>query len=361
MISRPSEKWRAWSSIFRPRSRRPLREAITLASGRAAERLSEIRLLAASGGELAEMDYDFLYDQSRRLLSIGYNAADHRLDPSFYDLLASEARLASFVAIAQGKLPQENWFALGRSLTTLSTRPALLSWSGSMFEYLMPLLVMPSYERTLLDETYGAVVERQIEYGREKKVPWGISESGYNKTDVHLNFQYRAFGVPGLGLKRGLADDLVVAPYASAMALMIDPASACDNLKTLARDGRMAGYGFYEAIDYTASRLPPGQDSVTVRSFMVHHQGMALLSLDYLLCDRPMQRRFASDPGFRATDLLLQERVPKATAVYPHLAEVGASRQAVAKEQVQPARLLDVEYGRTGSALAVQRPVSRVD
>ena len=308
-----------------------LREAIVLASGRAAERLSELRMLAASCGELAEMDYGFLYDQSRRLLSIGYNAADHRADLSFYDLLASEARLASFVAIAQGKLPQENWFGLGRSLTNLSGRPALLSWSGSMFEYLMPLLVMPSYERTLLDESYRAVVARQIEYGRERKVPWGISESGYNKTDVHLNFQYRAFGVPGLGFKRGLADDLVVAPYASAMALMIDPRPACENLKTLARDGRMGGYGFYEAVDYTASRLPPGQDSVTVRSFMVHHQGMTLLSLAYLLCDRPMQRRFESDPAFRATDLLLQERVPKATAVYPHLAEVVASRGPVAE------------------------------
>jgi cellobiose phosphorylase len=314
-----------------PDVERTLREAIVLASGRAAERLSELRRLAGSCGELAEMDYEFLYDQSRRLLSIGYNTADHRADASFYDLLASEARLASFVAIAQGKLPQENWFGLGRLLTTLGGRPALLSWSGSMFEYLLPLLVMPSYERTLLDESYRAVVERQIEYGRERKVPWGISESGYNKTDVHLNFQYRAFGVPGLGFKRGLADDLVVAPYASAMALMIDPVSACENLKTLARDGRIGGYGFYEAVDYTASRLPPGQDSVTVRSFMVHHQGMTLLSLLYLLCDRPMQRRFEADPAFRATDLLLQERIPKATAVYPHLAEVVASRGAVAE------------------------------
>ena len=150
-----------------------LREAIVLASGRAVERLSEVRLLAASCGELAEVDYDFLYDESRRLLSIGYNVADHRLDSSFYDLLASEARLASFVAIAQGKLPQEHWFGLGRSLTTSSGRPALLSWSGSMFEYLMPLLVMPTYERTLLDETYRRVVERQIDYGRERESSLG--------------------------------------------------------------------------------------------------------------------------------------------------------------------------------------------
>ena len=305
-----------------------LRGAIVLASERAANRLSELRLLAVSCNDLADMDYDFLYDQARRLLSIGYNVVDHRADASFYDLLASEARLASFVAIAQGKVSQENWFVLGRLLTTSGGRPALLSWSGSMFEYLMPLLVMPTYERTLLDETYRAVVERQIEYGGERRVPWGISESGYNKTDVQLNFQYRSFGVPGVGFKRGLADDLVVAPYASAMALMIDPVSACENLRALVRDGRAGPYGFYEAVDYTPARQPPGQNGVTIRSFMAHHQGMTLLSLAYLLCDRPMQRRFESDPAFRATDLLLQERVPKVTAVYPHLAEVAASRSA---------------------------------
>jgi cyclic beta-1,2-glucan synthetase len=302
-----------------------LRRAVLLGAGRAAACLQEAARLAARATELADIDYEFLYDRDRHLLAIGYNVGDHRLDTSFYDLLASEARLASFVAIAQGKLPQEHWFRLGRSLTTTGGKPALLSWSGSMFEYLMPLLIMPTYRGTILDETCLGVVRRQIEYGREREVPWGVSESGYNKTDAHLNYQYRAFGVPGLGFKRGLADDLVIAPYASAMALMVAPQPACDNLRRLARDGRLGPYGFYEAIDYTPARLPRGSDSVTIASYMAHHQGMAFLALAYLLEDRPMQRRFAADPAFRATDLLLQERVPRAPAVYPHPAEVSAA------------------------------------
>jgi cyclic beta-1,2-glucan synthetase len=301
----------------------PLRAAIASAAEIAAKRVSELRRLAVRCRELTEIEYGFLYDKDRHLLSIGYNAADRRLDGGFYDLLASEARLGSFVAIAQGKLPQEHWFSLGRSLTSAGGGMALLSWSGSMFEYLMPLLVMPTYEHTLLDETYRAVVRRQIEYGRERGVPWGISESGYNKTDAQLNYQYRAFGVPGLGFKRGLAADLVVAPYASALALMVDPESACANLRRLAAEGRLDGYGFYEAVDYAPDRLPRWQESATVRSYMAHHQGMVLLSLAHLLLDRPMQRRFESDPVFRATDLLLQERVPKSPSVFPHPAEIS--------------------------------------
>ena len=274
------------------------------------------------------MEYDFLYDKARHLLAIGYNVGERRRDPGYYDLLASEARLCSFVAIAQGQLPQESWFALGRLLTTAGGEPILLSWSGSMFEYLMPLLVMPTYENTLLDQTCKAAVERQIEYGKKRGVPWGISESGYNMVDVHLNYQYRAFGVPGLGLKRGLAEDLVIAPYASALALMVAPEEACLNLQRLAATGLKGNYGFYEAIDYTPSRLPRGQTSAVVRSFMAHHQGMSLLSLAYLLLDRPMQKRFESDPLFQATTLLLQERIPKAAAFYSHTAELSDLRTA---------------------------------
>ena len=302
-----------------------LRTAIASASELASRRISQLRQLAVRCREFADIDYGFLYDKDRHLLSIGYNVADRRLDGSFYDLLASEARLASFVAIAQDKLPAETWFNLGRSLTSTGNGVALLSWSGSMFEYLMPLLVMPTYEHTLLDETYRAVVKRQIAYGNERGVPWGISECGYTKTDVHGNYQYQAFGVPGLGFKRGLVDDLVIAPYASAMALMVDPEPACANLRRLQRDGHLNAYGFYEAVDYSPDRLPRGQKSVTVRSYMVHHQGMAFLSLDYLLHDRPMQRRFETDPAFRATDLLLQERVPDASPIFPHPIEVSRS------------------------------------
>jgi cellobiose phosphorylase len=190
-----------------------------------------------------------------------------------------------------------------------------------MFEYLMPLLVMPTYENTLLDRTCRAAVQGQIAYGRKRGVPWGMSESGYNAIDVRLNYQYRAFGVPGLGLKRGLADDLVIAPYASALALMVAPEEACLNLQRLAAEGLEGKYGFYEAIDYTPSRLPRGQSGVVVRSFMAHHEGMSFLSLAHLLLDRPMQKRFESDPIFQATTLLLQERVPKASALYWHAAE----------------------------------------
>jgi cellobiose phosphorylase len=272
------------------------------------------------------MEYGFLFDEARHVLAIGYNVSERRRDASFYDLLASEARLCTFVGIAQGQLPQESWFALGRLLTTAGGEPILLSWSGSMFEYLMPLLVMPTYENTLLDQTYKAAVEQQIEYGRRRGVPWGISESCYNMVDVRLNYQYRAFGVPGLGLKRGLAEDLVIAPYASALALMVAPEEACLNLQRLAASGFEGNYGLYEAIDYTPSRLPVGKSNAVVRSFMAHHVGMSLLSLAYVLLDRPMQKRFESDPRFQATALLLQERIPKATAFYWHATELSDLR-----------------------------------
>ncbi len=285
------------------------------------------------------MEYDFLFDKARHLLAIGYNVDERRLDSSYYDLLASEARLCSFVAIAQGKLPQESWFALGRLLTTTGGEPVLLSWSGSMFEYLMPLLVMPTYEDTLLDRTYQAAVEGQIKYGRSRGLPWGMSESGYNTIDVHHNYQYRAFGVPGLGLKRGLADDWVIAPYASALALMVAPEEACLNLQRLAAEGLEGKYGLYEAIDYTPSRLPRGQSSAVVRSFMAHHEGMSFLSLAYLLLDRPMQKRFESDPQFQATALLLQERVPKATAFYSHTSELSEAHEALHDAEEMPIRV----------------------
>ncbi|MEO8699751.1 MAG: glucoamylase family protein [Kofleriaceae bacterium] len=209
----------------------------------------------------------------------------------------------------------------------------MLSWSGSMFEYLMPLLVMPTYADTLLDATYRAAVARQIEYGDQRKVPWGISESGYSKTDAHRNYQYRAFGVPGLGFKRGLGSDLVIAPYASAMALMVAPEAATANLERLDRDGQIGPYGLYEAIDYTQSRLPPGKPFATVKSYMAHHQGMVFLSLAYTLLDRPMQRRFLANPAVRATELVLHERVPRTPAVYPHPAEVSAVRVATEFER----------------------------
>ena len=292
------------------------------ASVRALERIAFIDRAAHVCDVLADMEFDFLYDRAYDLLTIGYSAAERRADPSCYDLLASEARLTSFVGIAMGYLPQEHWFALGRLLTSSGGEPVLLSWGGSMFEYLMPLLVMPTYDDTLIDRTYKAVVAKQMEYASQRGVPWGISESGYNTTDAQMNYQYRAFGVPDLGFKRGLADDLVIAPYASVMALMVAPRKACSNLLRMRQEGFMGRYGFYEAVDYTPSRLPHGQDSPSVvKSFMAHHEGMSFLSLAYVLLDRPMQKRFVADPQFRAAELLLQERVPKSIPFQPHSTE----------------------------------------
>ena len=293
-----------------------LKQAILDSSQRALKCMTEIEALSVRCQEMADFHYDFLYNSPRHLLAIGYNVTHHCPDPGFYDLLASEARLASFVAIAQGRLPQEHWFSLGRLLTAAGGEYPLLSWGGSMFEYLMPLLMMPNFEETLLDRTAHAVVNRQIEYGRQHGIPWGTSESGYNVTDAHLIYQYRSFGVPGLGLKRELAEDLVVTPYASALALMVAPEEACGNLRNLVDLGLLGKHGFYEAIDFTATRLAQGRTSAIVRSFMAHHEGMSFLAMAYLLLDQPMQRRFRSDPMFRATELLLQERVPKAAPFY---------------------------------------------
>jgi hypothetical protein len=209
-----------------------------------------------------------------------------------------------------------------------------------MFEYLMPLLVMPSYENTLLDQTCRAAVDRQIEYGEQRGVPWGMSESGYNLVDVHLNYQYRAFGVPGLGLKRGLAEDLVVAPYASALALMVAPEAACVNLQHLAAAGLEGRFGLYEAIDYTPARQRRGKSGTVVRSYMAHHQGMSLLSLACLLLGRPMQKRFVSDPLFQATLLLLQERIPRATALFPYTAQLSDIRPTIGAAET-PIRVFD--------------------
>lgn len=275
---------------------------------------------------LAEMDFEFLYDTGRGLLTIGYDVSERRRDPACYDLLASEARLASFLLIAQGQVPQKHWFTLGRLLTSHGGAVSLISWSGSMFEYLMPQLIMPSYPRTLLEQTCKAAVSRQIEYGRQRAVPWGISESCYNATDFDQVYQYRAFGVPGLGLKRGLGDDIVIAPYASALALTVMPREACGNLQVLADQGFLGAYGFYEAIDYTPTRVPRGKLHAVVQSFMAHHQGMSLLGFAHVLLDQPMQRRFMSDPLARATELLLQERIPKrGDTLHPHAAEASAA------------------------------------
>ncbi|WP_447877130.1 GH36-type glycosyl hydrolase domain-containing protein [Serratia fonticola] len=282
----------------------------------AAERLEQLAQLARRLTAMAQMDFSFLYDEATHLLTVGFNCDQNRADSGKYDLLASEIRLTNYVAIATNQIPQRSWFALGRLFTVLDKEPALMSWSGSMFEYLMPQLVMPAYPDTLLVQMCRSAVERQIAWGKERGVPWGISESGYFGFDALQNYQYHAFGVPGLGLRRGLSDDMVIAPYATMMALIVDPDSACSNLVELEKNGAKGRYGFYEALDYTTSRLSRGQLYVIVRSYMAHHQGMSFLALSHLLLDAPMVKRFASYPAFQSTRLLLQERVPDAVELY---------------------------------------------
>ncbi|HEV2764495.1 MAG TPA: glucoamylase family protein, partial [Pyrinomonadaceae bacterium] len=303
---------------------------------RAASRAAEgARALARRAAVLAraceklfeETEFKFLLDEQRKVFHIGYNISSGRPDDSYYDLLASESRLASFVAVAKGDTPQEHWFRLGRSLTPVNGSRALISWSGSMFEYLMPLLVMRGYEGTLLDQTHRAAVWRQIEYGDERGVPWGVSESAYNARDTQLNYQYGPFGVPGLGLKRGLSEDLVVAPYATALAALVDPPRAMHNLERLARGGALGSYGFYESVDFTPARVPQDNRRAVVRAFMAHHQGMTFTALDNLLNGGPLQRRFHEEPLVQATELLLQERIPRGvTAAHPRAEEVLSSR-----------------------------------
>jgi cyclic beta-1,2-glucan synthetase len=280
-----------------------------------------------------EMDFRFLYDERRELFAIGYHPDTSALDDAYYDLLASEARLASFVAIATERIDLDHWFRLGRTLTHAAGATALVSWSGSMFEYLMPALVMHAYPFTLLGESERAAVRRQIAYGAERRVPWGVSESAYNVRDRHFTYQYRAFGIPDLGLKRGLGRDLVVAPYASALALMIDPERALANLRTLEGKGALGPYGFRDALDYT--RPAPNRRYGLVRNYMAHHIGMTLVALTNALLARVWQRRFHADPRVRAMALLLDERVPRRLVLQE--AQAARPRDALpAAEFVRP-------------------------
>jgi cellobiose phosphorylase len=268
------------------------------------------RLLRRLDTLIHDHNFSSLYDIKRRLFSIGYNVTTKQLDTSYYNLLASEARQASFVAIALGQIPTQHWFAMGRTMLLIQGHPALISWSGTMFEYLMPLLLMPAYHHTLWEKTYEMVVRRQISYAKKLNMPWGISESGYNAHDFNLNYQYRAFGVPGLGLKQGLENDRVIAPYATVLAAMVLPRQALANFQALEHHGALAGYGFYEALDYTPERLPANARYVIIKSYMAHHQGMIFLSIGNMIFNNQMRRRFMSDPQIEAAEPLLSEKAP---------------------------------------------------
>ena len=255
-----------------------VRQAARRAALAARQELQQISSLTGLCRQFSAMDFRFLFHPRRKLLTVGFNVSDRRCDESCYDLLASEARLTSFLAVSHGQLPREHWFALGRMVTVVSGTPTLLSWSGSMFEYLLPMLIMPSYRATLLDATCRAAVKHQIRYARRRGVPWGISESCSSTFGGSDDYGYRAFGVPGLGLAPDLGEHLVIAPYAAALALVVAPREACVNLARLERLGYLSSYGFYDAIDYTAGLRRPGSPAQPCKIVMAHHSGMTLLA-----------------------------------------------------------------------------------
>jgi cyclic beta-1,2-glucan synthetase len=280
--------------------------------------LERARKLAEACEELAgSMDMSFLYDRDRRLFAIGYQVGTPLNFSAHYDLLASESRLASLVAIAKDDVPVEHWLALGRPYTS-SSGQILLSWSGTMFEYLMPLLFTRSFRNSLLENACTSAVKSQIEYARQRRVPWGISECAYSRVDIHRIYQYQAFGVPSLGLKRGLEEDLVVAPYATALALLVEPEGALRNLQRLETAGMLGRMGFYEAIDYTRQREQQGGKGVIVYTYMAHHQGMSLMSINNVINGGIMRQRFHADRRIKAVEPLLFERIPPQPSMLVH-------------------------------------------
>ena len=278
------------------------------AASRLRDRLFNLANRAEALG--AAMDFRPLYKPERHLYAIGANLVHGNLDGACYDLLASESCLTSYLNVARGDAPRRHWFQLGRPYIHAAGQIGLISWGGTMFEYLMPRLMLRSLPNTLLSEACRTAVARQIEYGHQLGIPWGVSESAFSGKFMDGDYRYQSFGVPGLGLKRGLEDDRVVAPYATAMASMIAPREALANFRRLAAEGAEGRFGFYEAIDYTPDRLPQGQRLAVVKSYMAHHQGMSLVALTNVLLDDPMPRRFHLEPMVRAAELLLQERIP---------------------------------------------------
>lgn len=306
---------------------------------------------------IKDMDFTILYDKKRELFSIGYNLEEDSLGSSYYDLLASESRIASFLAIARNEIETKHWFRLGRAMSNSYRGKSLVSWSGTMFEYLMPNLIMKDYDNTLLSLTYKSVIKAQMAFARKKRVPWGISESAYYHFDIAENYQYKAFGVPGIGLKRGLEDEIVVSPYSTIMALPIANGKAIENLRVLEKEGALRRYGFIEAIDFTQGRdnkilnedilyeneeeneskisdeykynedhknkkihydiVKTDKSKYKIRSngkpvvcYMVHHLGMSYLALDNMLNSNILKERFHRIPEIKATELLLKEKIP---------------------------------------------------
>ena len=256
---------------------------------------------------MEDMKFDFLYNNERGLFAIGYNVEEKSLGNSYYDLMASESRIASFLTIARGEIPKEHWYNLSRNISKALDYKTLVSWSGTMFEYFMPYQLMKSFDNTIWSLTYSSVLKAQKAYGDKKYIPWGISESAYYVFDINQVYQYKAFGVPGIGLKRGLEDEVVVSPYSSIMTLPLDAKASLDNLKNLFDMNAYGRYGFIEAIDYSEGKDNPKE----VRCYMVHHLGMSLLALDNVLNNNILKERFHSIPEIKAAEILLKERVPE--------------------------------------------------
>ncbi|HVN54432.1 MAG TPA: glucoamylase family protein [Anaerolineaceae bacterium] len=314
---------------------RKLDEDLTSAMLRTETLLVGYRDLARQADRYLEaMDFKFLFDEQRRVFHIGYNATTDKLDTSYYDLLASEARIASLIAIAKGDVPQSHWLHLGRPVTRVDGKQVLLSWNGTMFEYLMPALFTRNYEGTFLSDSCHAAIDAQMSYAHQKHIPWGASESGYFAFDASLNYQYRAFGVPDLGYKRDLSEEVVVAPYASLIGLSLQPQAVLANMARLENLKMLGRFGFYEALDYTRARLAPDLQHAIVQSYMAHHQGMILLAACNYLSNDGMVRRFHADERIQSVELLLQEKIPQNPHIeYPHPEEpleVRASQRSVA-------------------------------
>ena len=288
-------------------------------------------------------DFTKLYNEKMQLFSVGYNVEENMLTDSYYDLLASEARQTSLVAIAKKDIEQKHWYNLSRTLTVLNKYKGLISWSGTAFEYLMPNINIPKYPGSLLDESCKFLIMSQKEYNKELKIPWGISESAFNLKDLNNNYQYKAFGIPWLGLKRGLADEIVVAPYASMMAIIDEPIEVLKNLKQLEKLGMYNKYGFYESIDYTPTRLRKNETKAIVKTYMAHHQGLILLSINNLMNNKIVQKRFVQNPEIEAVDILLQERMPENIIITKE-----------EKEKVKKIKYIDYEN-------ATQREITKIN
>jgi cyclic beta-1,2-glucan synthetase len=327
-----------------------LRQGLDSSKGAASDLLGNYQQLGAQAETyFREMEFGFLYEEQRHLFHIGHNVTTGRLDANYYDLLASEARMTSLVSIAKGDVPQSHWVHLGRPIARSDGELLLVSWGGSMFEYLMPALLMRGYEGTLMEQSVRAAIHRQMAYGREKRVPWGVSESAYYAFDADMGYQYGPLGVPGLGLRRNLEADLVIAPYASLLALPFQPEPVMRNLSRFIHLGMLGLYGFCEAIDYTPSRLPPGRSSAVVRSYYAHHHGMSLLAMTNYLQDGLMLRRFHADPRIQSVELLLQEKTPRQAAV-----------EYARAEAAQPLRRVEPGVARKPWGVPVGGPLPQV-